>query len=51
MTTTTRGCPATGFLKQAVEDRAWDVEGVEFVTVRLTYDPAWTPERMAPDLI
>jgi metal-sulfur cluster biosynthetic enzyme len=51
MTTTTRGCPATAFLRQAVEDRAWDVEGVEFVTVGLTYEPRWTPELMAPGLL
>lgn len=51
MTTTTRGCPATGFLKQAVEDRTWDVDGVEFVTVGLTYEPRWTPDLMVPGLI
>jgi metal-sulfur cluster biosynthetic enzyme len=51
MTTTTRGCPATGFLRQAVEDRAWDVQGVEFVTVGLTYEPQWTPELMTPGLL
>lgn len=47
MTTTTRGCPATGFLKQAVEDCAWEVPGVEFVDVRLTYEPAWSPAMMS----
>lgn len=48
MTTTTRGCPATGFIRQAVEDRAWAVDGMEYVDVRLTYDPPWSPERSAP---
>lgn len=50
MTTTTRGCPATGFLRQAVEDRAWTVEGIEFVDVTLTYDPPWSPARIAPEI-
>ena len=50
MTTTTRGCPATGFIRQAVEDRAWSVEGIEFVDVQLTYDPPWSPARIAPEI-
>jgi metal-sulfur cluster biosynthetic enzyme len=50
MTTTTRGCPATGFLQQAVQDRAWAVPGVEFVDVELTYDPPWSPDFIAPEI-
>ena len=50
MTTTTRGCPATGYLKQAVEDVAWVVPGVEFVDVELTYDPPWSPDFIAPEI-
>jgi metal-sulfur cluster biosynthetic enzyme len=50
MTTTTRGCPASGFIRQAVEDRAWAVDGIEFVDVTLTYDPPWTPARIAPEI-
>lgn len=50
MTTTTRGCPATGFLRQAVEDRARSVEGIEYVDVQLTYDPPWSPARIAPKI-
>ena len=50
MTTTTRGCPATGFIRQAVEDRAWSVEGIEYVDVKLTYDPPWTPAFIAPEI-
>ena len=46
MTTTTRGCPATGFLKEGARDGAWAVPGVEFVDVTLTYDSHWTPEMM-----
>ena len=50
MTTTTRGCPATGYLKQAVEEVAWAVPGVEFVDVELTYDPPWSPDFIAPEI-
>ncbi len=46
MTTTTKGCPATNYLKEGSRDAAWTVEGVEFVDVSLTYEPPWTPEMM-----
>lgn len=47
MTTTTRGCPAAGYLKDAVHSAAWIVSGVEQVHVRLTYEPAWSPDRIS----
>jgi metal-sulfur cluster biosynthetic enzyme len=47
MTTTTRGCPATSFLKEGVRDSASLVSGVETADVMLTYDPPWTPEMMS----
>jgi metal-sulfur cluster biosynthetic enzyme len=43
MTTTTRGCPATTYLKQASEDAASRVIGVASATTELTYDPPWSP--------
>lgn len=46
MTTTTRGCPATDYLRSGARDAAWSVPGVEFVDVALTYDPPWTPDMM-----
>lgn len=49
MTTTTRGCPATEYLKNGARDGAWAVPGVEFVDVALTYEPPWTPEMMTPE--
>ena len=49
MTTTTRGCPATAYLKDGARDSARSVPGVEFVEVALTYEPPWTPEMMTPD--
>ena len=49
MTTTTRGCPATNYLKEGAHDAASSVEGIESVEVDLTYDPPWTPEMMSPE--
>src|SRR3954452_12850917 len=49
MTTTTPGCPATRYLKDGVANSAWSVRGIELVDVKLTYDPAWTPEMMSPE--
>src|SRR5262245_12470102 len=46
MTTTTRGCPATAYLKDAVQVAAWNVEGIHYVDVRLTYEPPWNSEMM-----
>ena len=46
MTTTTRGCPATAYLKDAVQSAAWILPGVHHVEVKLTYEPPWTPEMM-----
>lgn len=49
MTTTTKGCPATNYLKQGSNDAAWSIDGVEAVDVQLTYDPEWTPSMMSPE--
>jgi metal-sulfur cluster biosynthetic enzyme len=43
MTTTTRGCPATAYLKQASEDAASRVVGVNSAATELTYEPPWNP--------
>lgn len=48
MTTTTRGCPATAFLKDGAREAAAGVPGINKVDVMLTYDPPWTPEMMTP---
>jgi metal-sulfur cluster biosynthetic enzyme len=49
MTTTTPGCPATNYLKAGAGEAASAVPGVEFVDVRLTYEPRWSSEMMSPD--
>lgn len=50
MTTTARFCPASAFLQEAVTERTSGVKGVSSVAVELTYDPVWTPDRMAPEI-
>lgn len=47
MTTTTRGCPATNYLKEGARDAAWSVPGVEPVDVTVTYEPPWSPQKMS----
>lgn len=46
MTTTTRFCPATDFLKEAAQACVEAVPGVGNAEVCLTYDPPWTPDRI-----
>jgi metal-sulfur cluster biosynthetic enzyme len=48
MTTTTKGCPASTFLKEAIQAWAASVAGVKSVEVELTYDPPWNPSMMTP---
>lgn len=49
MTMTTPGCPATGYLREGVANSAWGVPDVEFVDVRITFEPAWKPEMMTAE--
>jgi len=44
MTTTTIGCPAAGFLVDAVRHASSTVTGVRTVDVQLTHEPRWQPE-------
>jgi metal-sulfur cluster biosynthetic enzyme len=44
MTTTTRFCPASGFLADAVKVRVEHLAGVRRAQVDLVYEPAWSPE-------
>lgn len=46
MTTTTKGCPASTFLTEAVQACAASVSGVRSVEVALTYTPPWNPSMM-----
>ena len=49
MTTTTKGCPAAAYLRNAVNSAAWEVPGIHFADVRMTYEPPWTPDMISGD--
>jgi metal-sulfur cluster biosynthetic enzyme len=46
MTTTTPGCPAVSYLKDAVQRAAVSVSGVRAAEAVVTYDPPWHPDMM-----
>ncbi len=50
MTLTVPGCPLMNVLPAQVEERVKEIEGVGKVTVQLTFDPPWTPDRMSKEL-
>ncbi len=49
LTTTTPGCPATDYIRQAVENCAAAVPGVGSVEVTMTWLPPWSPDRMSDE--
>ena len=49
MSLTAPGCPVAGEMPGEVAEAVAKVEGTGRVTVRLVWDPPWTPERMTED--
>ena len=49
MSLTAPGCPVAGEMPGEVARAVAGVAGVGEVTVRLVWDPPWTPERMSED--
>lgn len=47
MSTTTKGCPAAAYLKDAVRSAVWIVPGISHADVELIYEPPWSPERIS----
>src|SRR6201989_13893 len=47
MTLTPPGCPVAGEMPGMVRDALLGVDGIGEVTVNMTFDPPWTPERMS----
>jgi FeS assembly SUF system protein len=47
MTLTTPNCPSAQSMPKEVEDRIKEIEGVNEVTVEVTFDPPWTQEMMS----
>jgi len=49
MTLTAPGCPVAGEMPGWVEDAILTVDGVEEVSVNMTFEPPWTPVRMSEE--
>lgn len=49
LTTTTRGCPATDYIREGVERCAASVEGITGVEAVMTWEPPWSPGRMSDE--
>ncbi|MDE3071690.1 MAG: metal-sulfur cluster assembly factor [Pseudomonadota bacterium] len=49
MTTTTRGCPATGYLQEGARESVARLPGIAGVDVVMTYDPEWSPQMMTSE--
>jgi FeS assembly SUF system protein len=47
MTLTSPSCPSAGTIPGEVEQRVKEIEGVNEVTVELTFDPPYTQEMMS----
>ena len=49
MTLTAPNCPVAGEMPKMVQEALEGVEGIGKVTVDMTFDPPWTPERMSEE--
>jgi FeS assembly SUF system protein len=49
MTLTAPGCPVAGEMPNMVKTALEAVKGVGQVTVNMTFDPPWTPDRMSEE--
>ena len=47
MTLTAPACPVAGEMPKMVQSALETIEGIGAVTVNMTFDPPWTPERMS----
>jgi FeS assembly SUF system protein len=49
MTLTAPNCPVAGEMPGMVKSALEKIEGVGAITVKMTFDPPWTPERMSEE--
>lgn len=49
MTLTAPACPVAGEMPGWVEDAILTVDGIEEVSVNMTFEPPWSPERMSEE--
>lgn len=47
MTLTTPGCPLHDSITSGVEEAVRRIDGIESVSVQITWQPAWSPEKMS----
>lgn len=47
MTLTTIGCPLFEQIQTSIENKVLEIEGIIKVSIDLTFDPPWTPDKMA----
>jgi metal-sulfur cluster biosynthetic enzyme len=50
MTLTTMGCPLFDTIQYMMEQEINQLGGVGKITVELTFEPPWGPDRMTPDV-
>jgi len=50
MTLTTQGCPLHDSMTEWVRQAVGRIPGVDEVEVAITFEPAWTPERISRDV-
>lgn len=49
MTLTTMGCPLFDLIAEPLKSELMKIKGVKDVSVELTFDPPWTPEKMSKE--
>lgn len=49
MTLTTMGCPLFELIEGPVKSELKKIKGVKDVSVNLTFDPPWSPEKMSEE--
>ena len=49
MTLTAPNCPVAGEMPGMVKSALETIEGVGAITVKMTFDPPWTPDRMSEE--
>src|SRR3954466_7364089 len=49
MTLTAPGCPVAGEMPGMVQHALEGIDGIGKVTVNMTFEPPWTPERMSDE--
>lgn len=49
MTLTTMGCPLFDLIEGPVRQELKKIKGVKDITVNLTFDPPWTPDKMSKE--